>query len=151
GPESGVSASSTSSKRSAAISTVCMRGSWRRAGGGAGEGVEVTGPGYRGRLDVSGCSAPHQAQRGVLEHGGDVAQQLRAERPVDEAVVEAQREGRDLPRLDPAIHHPRLLLDRADAEDRGLARVQDRGAGVDVEHAEVRDRDGAVAGVAQGG
>src|SRR5699024_11186210 len=38
-----------------------------------------------------------------------------------------------------------------DAEDRGLPRVQDRGAGVDVEDAVVGDGDGAVAGVAQGG
>ena len=38
---------------------------------------------------------------------------------------------------------PRPLVDRAEAQDRGLARVDDRRAGVDAEDAHVGDREGA--------
>src|SRR5699024_988090 len=140
GPESRVSESVTSSKRRAAISTVCIRGSSRRGWCGAGVGLEVTATAYRRPLR-HGCSAacsrttphppaapcprspPDEAQGGLLEHRGDVAQQLRAQCAVDQAVVEAQRERGDLARHDLPVHHPRLLLDRADAEDRGIAGV----------------------------
>ena len=44
-PETRVSESATSTRRRAAISTVCMRGSSRRGGGEVG-GLEVTAQGY---------------------------------------------------------------------------------------------------------
>ena len=44
-----------------------------------------------------------------------------------------------------SVHDPRLLLDRAEAQDRGLARVDDRRAAVDAERPDVGDRERAAA------
>ena len=46
---------------------------------------------------------------------------------------------------DLVVHDPRLLLDRAEAQDRRLARVDDRGARVDAEDTHVGDRERAAA------
>ena len=85
----------------------------------------------------------HQRSRRVLEDACDIGEEDRALLAVDQAVVEGQREGGDPARDDLVVHHPRLLADRAEGEDRGLARVDDRGAGVDAEDADVGDRERA--------
>ena len=41
----------------------------------------------------------------------------------------------------PSAVHPRLLADRAEGENRGLARIDDRRPGVDAEDADVGDRE----------
>ena len=71
------------------------------------------------------------------------ARKLRALLAVDQPVVEGQRERGDPAGHDLVVHHPRLLADGAEGEDRGLARVEDRRAGVDAEDADVGDRDRA--------
>ena len=76
---------------------------------------------------------------GVLDDRRDVGQEPAALLAVDVAVVERQRQRRDVTDGDlvDAVtgDHPRLLADRAEAEDRRLAGVDDRRAGVDAEDA----------------
>src|SRR5262249_36812218 len=95
------------------------------------------GPGARLLVSVQ------QRGGGVLEDAGDVGEEAGALLAVDVPVVEAQRERRHLANNHFVIHHPRLLPDRAEGEDRGFTRVDDRGPAVDAEDTDVGDRERA--------
>src|SRR5690606_24314745 len=90
-------------------------------------------------------SGPDEALRRVVHDPRDIREHARAQLAVHEAVVEAQRELGDPADRQLALVDPRHLADGAEGEDRRLARVEDRGAGVDAERTDVRDGDGAVA------
>src|SRR3954454_3813417 len=95
-------------------------------------------------------SAPGEEQRGISEQRRDVCEELRTQLTVDDAVVEGQRELRDLSHGELAVVHPRHVPDGAEAQDRGLPPVEDRGAVVHAEHTDVGDGDGAALHVAGG-
>src|SRR6185295_1782710 len=83
-----------------------------------------------GRL---GVRSEEEGGGGVLQHPGDVGQEARAPLAVDVPVVEAQGQRGHLAYDDLVVHDPRLLLDRAEGEDRGLTGVDDRRPAVDAE------------------
>src|SRR5438270_784500 len=85
-----------------------------------------------------------EAQR-VLKQVLDLAQELGALRAVAHAVVGGERDGHQLARDDLAVADSRLVLHRADAEDRGLSGLDDRDQRLDAVHAEVADRERALA------
>ena len=58
-------------------------------------------------------------------------------------MVERQRQLHDRTRHHLAVDHPRAVEDPPHREDRGLPGAEDRGAAVDAEHADVRQRDRA--------
>src|SRR5665648_436594 len=120
----------------------CSGGGRRRAATAAG--------GVAGGCD-SGRLAPDQPVGRLLEHGRDVGQHARPQPAVHQPVVEGQRQLRHVALADLALVHPRLLADRTERQDRRLAGVEDRRAGVDPEYAHVGDRDGAVGRLRRGG
>src|SRR5690606_30845993 len=94
--------------------------------------------------ELSRLLRPNHELGGVFEDLGDVGEDARTEAAVDEAVVDTQRELGHLTGLDLALVDPGLLAHGTEGEDRGLARVQDRCAGVDAERADIGDRDRAI-------
>src|SRR5690242_14708931 len=88
-------------------------------------------------LDVT--RSLQQRQPRIGQHRREVGQELRALLSVDQAVVEGDRQLGHPTRLDALwpitpgsrTDHPRPAVDRAEGDDARLARVQDRGAGVD--------------------
>src|SRR5699024_559055 len=109
----------------------------------AAETKPCPGPGT-GRTAAQG-SAPDQAALRVLHDHRDVVQHPGAELTVHQPVVEGERQLGDPARFHLALVHPRPLRDRTEREDGRLPGVEDRGAGVDAEDADVGDRDGPVA------
>src|SRR5262245_18578197 len=82
----------------------------------------------------------HQHGHRVFDMGLEGREQLGAERAVDHAVVDRERDahhGRDLERV---VLDDRALLAAADGEDRGLRRVDDGVEAVDAVHAKIGDR-----------
>src|SRR3954452_3284680 len=89
-----------------------------------------------------------QRTAGILEYGSHVGQEPRALLPVDEAMVERQRQRGDVADLDllPALLgrvNPGLGAYRAESKDRRLTRVDDRRTSVDAEDADIGDRERA--------
>jgi len=76
-------------------------------------------------------SAPDESLARVVQDRCDVGQEPESEVAVDQAVVVREAELGDPAGLDLALDDPRHLTDRTEAQDRGLARVQDRRSGVD--------------------
>ena len=78
---------------------------------------------------------------------GNVSKERRGGGTIDVPVVESQRKGGDISRLDPLIgtstHYPRPPVDRAETQDCALARVDDRRTGIDSEDPDIGDREGA--------
>src|SRR5699024_9823341 len=106
--------------------------------------ASATAPARTGDAGGRRGSAPHEGARGALEHRCDVGENPGTELAVDEPVIEAQRELGDPAGFDLALVHPRALRDRSEGEDRRLAGVEDRGAGIDAEDPHVGDRHGAI-------
>src|SRR4051812_21653745 len=97
---------------------------------------------------VSTCSSDvrmseGQRDAGVVQHDPHVGEEPGPELAVDDPVVEGQAEGGDLPGHDLPLVHPRLPAHGTEGEDRRLPGVEDRGAGVDAEDADVGDGDRA--------
>src|SRR6478735_2911496 len=84
-------------------------------------------------------------RRRVFHDRGHVGEEPGALLPVDVSMVEGERELGDLAYDDLVVDHPGLLLDRAEAQDGRLTRVDDRSAGVDTEDPDVGDREAAAA------
>src|SRR5690606_8241085 len=78
-------------------------------------------------------SGQHQSR--VLQAPTDVGEELRDDLAVDDTVIGADRQRGDLTRNDLVAHHPRLLPDLPEREDRGLTRIDDRRTGIDSEDA----------------
>src|SRR5699024_10309099 len=83
-----------------------------------------------------------QHQGGVLQTAPDVGEEPRDDLAVDDTMVGTDRQRGDLSRHDLIVDDPRLLPHLSEGEDRCLTRVDDRSAGIDAEHADVRDGDG---------
>ena len=94
------------------------------------QGQRVAGR-RRGRAAGLRADALHLVRVEVLEVLLDVGHELIGHGPVDQPVIEAERQVRHRPDRDPVVDDDRPLLDRADAEDRDLRLVDDR-------HAELR-------------
>ena len=84
-----------------------------------------------------------QEQPRVGHHGAHVGEELRRELTVDDPVVEGHRQRDHLADGELPFVHPRARRDGAEADDRALPRVEDRGAAVDAEDADVRDAERA--------
>src|SRR5699024_10965829 len=82
-----------------------------------------------------------QHQGGVLQTAPDVGEEPRDDLAVDDTMVGTDRQRGDLSRHDLIVDDPRLLPHLSEGEDRCLTRVDDRSAGIDAEHADVRDGD----------
>src|SRR5215213_9734823 len=105
--------------------------------------------GWRG--SASAIRRLERERERLLEQLLDAREELRAVGAVEDAVVADERERHLLPRDHAAaLVHRRLRGERADREDRGLRRVDDRGEALDTEHAEVRDREGAAGELGRG-
>ena len=83
----------------------------------------------------------HSASAGCSTSATSVCRNVAAVGAVDRAVVAGQHQLHDRRDLDLPVADDRLVLDRADGEDRDLRRVEDGGELLDAEHAEVRDRE----------
>src|SRR5215510_9137338 len=96
-----------------------------------------------GLKDTSGVMRArplHQHGHRVFDMGLEGREQLGAERAVDDAVIDRERDthhGRDLESI---VLDDWALLAAADGEDRGLRRVNDGVEAVDAVHAEIGDR-----------
>src|SRR5688500_18400104 len=90
------------------------------------------------RAQTRSPSLEHQHQR-VLDHATERLEEHRAVCTVDYAVVAAHRHAEALPRPQLAVDDDRLLIDRADRQDRRLRRIDDGRELVDPELAEIRD------------
>ena len=106
-------------------------------------------PGSR-RLTERAVSPRRAPRSGRSSTAATSASTLEPSSPSTSRWSKRQRQRGDLARLDLALVHPRLELDRAEREDRGLAGVEDRRAGVDAEDADVGDRDRAARHVGRG-
>src|ERR1700683_438962 len=94
---------------------------------------------------------PGEHPQRILQHRADVAQHGRAEVAVDDAMVEREGQGRDLPHRELALVNPRRIFDLSEREDSRLTRREYRCSGVHAEDADVRHRDGGTAQVGRCG
>src|SRR5438094_9327629 len=78
----------------------------------------------------------------ALQQPLDFLQELRGRYPIEDSMVDGERDAHPLAGDDLAVLHHGLVLDRADREDAGVRRVDDGGELVDVVHTEVRDAEG---------
>src|SRR6476620_6832623 len=85
--------------------------------------VMSEGPHLRRPASQKARISEGQGRPRIVEQRTDVGQEARAELPVDDPVVEGQRQLRHLPRHDPPLVHPGRLPDGAEAQDRRLPRV----------------------------
>src|SRR5829696_3841197 len=85
---------------------------------------------------------PDQRQR-ILQHRLERLQELRARRAVDHPVIARNREPEPSPGRELPLVHDRFLNDPPDRQDPGLGRIDHRRELLDVEHAQVGDREGA--------
>ncbi len=108
--------------------------------------------GEHGTRRLHGGSRNYQPQAsraasGSVRKAPIFTQELRSEFAIDDPVIERQTKCGDLPNLDLAFVYPRCRPDGPEHQDRRLAGREDRCAGVDAEHADVGDREGATADV----
>ena len=80
---------------------------------------------------------------GLLDQVGEVAEEACGARAVEGAVVTRQRQHHGRPDGGLTIERDDPVGDAADGEDRRLRRVDDGVEGIDAEHAEVADGEGA--------
>src|SRR5699024_8046411 len=121
------------SRRSVVVST------WQTSGC-------LTGPTREPRRDpraeaTSRPSAQHHG--GALQAAPAVGEEPRDDLAVDDTMIGTDRQRGDLSRHDLIVDDPRLLPHLSEGEDRCLTRVDDRSAGIDAEHADLRDGDGS--------
>src|SRR5437588_4134436 len=75
----------------------------------------------------------------ALQEALDFLQELRGSYPIEDPMVDGERDAHPLAGDDLAVLHHRLVLDRADRQDAGIGRVDDGRELIDVVHAQVRD------------
>src|SRR5690606_23116926 len=88
-----------------------------------------------------------QQQGWFLQDRSDIGHEAGREVPVHHAVVEGAAQGGDPTRDHFPVHNPWLLADGAEGNDRDLARVDDRGAGIDAQGTDVGDAQRTIAHV----
>src|SRR5436190_17570672 len=79
----------------------------------------------------------------LLDIGPEGLQELRAQRAVDDAMIDRERAAHHVADHHLALAHDDALLADADREDHRLRRIDDGGELLDPEHAEVGDRESA--------
>ena len=84
----------------------------------------------------------------VFDVFGEALQEACCVRPIDDPVIEAQIERELSAKLDSVLCRSGAFSDTPDAKYRHFGRVDNRGEGVDAEHAEIRNRDRAATEVA---
>src|SRR6266851_7467119 len=78
----------------------------------------------------------------ALQEALDFLQELRRGHPIEDPVIDRERDAHPLAGHHQAVFDDRLVFDRADRQDARIGRVDDGGELVDVVHPEVRDAEG---------
>ena len=87
--------------------------------------------------------SPGQHRGGVFQGADQIGEEVGGGGSVEDSVVEGQRQRDLLAGYDLLALYNRDRSDSADAQDRGLGQVQDRGEGVDALCPEIGDREHA--------